>query len=217
MVQNLYCNFQTSILITSYQTTFLKVGRGVLQGDCLSPLTFNLCFCTFIEYISYATFTPFGFGTSTLSPLHCFQFANDAAVVTEHGKEKQTLLHHCMRWCTWLSMVIRVARCVWSSMVIRVARRVSFRIKQCTSCIKFLPNLIINRKTGSRHQHRRVIQVPTMSAKSLGTLPVIYAVDEKQIPSPIKQCCFKVIQIALEGEMMSFQVVKGFGYRFNIV
>ena len=56
-----------------------------------------------------------------------------------------------------------------------------------------------------------------MPAKSLGTLPVIYAVDEQQDPSPVKQCCVEVIQIALEGEIMSFQVAKGFGYRFNIV
>ena len=47
-----------------------------------------------------------------------------------------------------------------------------------------------------------------MSAKSLGA---------NKIPSPVKQCCFKVIQITLEGEMMSFQVGKGFGFRFNIV
>ena len=46
---------------------------------------------------------------------------------------------------------------------------------------------------------------------------MIYTVDEQQNPSPIKQCCLKVIGIALEGEMMSFQVAKGFRYQFNIV
>ena len=61
------------------------------------------------------------------------------------------------------------------------------------------------------------VYIATMSAKSLGTLPVIYAVDEQQNPLPVKQCRLKVIQIALDGEMMSFQVAKGFRYRFNIV
>ena len=56
-----------------------------------------------------------------------------------------------------------------------------------------------------------------MSAKSLGTLPVIYAVDTQQNPLPVKQCCVEGIQIALKGKIMSFQVAKGFGYRFNIV
>ena len=38
---------------------------------------------------------------------------------------------------------------------------------------------------------------------------MIYAVDKLQNPLLPKQCCLKVMQIALEGEMMSFQVAKG--------
>ena len=53
LIGSLYSNFHTSIITDSYQTPFIKVGRGVLQGDCLSPLTFNLCFNTFIHYISH--------------------------------------------------------------------------------------------------------------------------------------------------------------------
>ena len=41
LIRSLYSNFQTSIITDSFQTPFIKVGRGVLQGDCLSPLTFN--------------------------------------------------------------------------------------------------------------------------------------------------------------------------------
>ena len=51
-----------------------------------------------------------------------------------------------------------------------------------------------------------------MSAKSLGTLPVIYAVDELQNPLPSTTSCVQVIGIALEGEMVPFQIAKGFGY-----
>ena len=42
LIHSLYSNFYTSIVTDTYQTPFLKVGRGVLQGDFLSPLTFNL-------------------------------------------------------------------------------------------------------------------------------------------------------------------------------
>ena len=38
-----------------------------------------------------------------------------------------------------------------------------------------------------------------------------------KIPSPVKQCCLKVIEIALEGELMSFELAKGFSYRFNFL
>ena len=135
MVLSLSCNFHTSIITTSYQTPFRKVGKGILQGDCLSPLTFKLYFSTFIKYISDNMFTQFGFTTSTLPPLHSFQFADDAAVVTGHEQENQTLLNHFTRWCTWSNMEIRVDKCV------------SFGIrKSSTSSIQFLPKLIINRK-----------------------------------------------------------------------
>ena len=49
LIRSLYSNFQTSIIIDSFQTPFIRVRRGVLQGDCLGPLTFNLCFNTFIR------------------------------------------------------------------------------------------------------------------------------------------------------------------------
>ena len=38
-----------------------------------------------------------------------------------------------------------------------------------------------------------------------------------KIPPPVQKCCLKVIGIVLEGEMMSFQLANGFGYRFSIV
>ena len=56
-----------------------------------------------------------------------------------------------------------------------------------------------------------------MTAKSLRTHPVIYAADKLQNSLPVQQCCLKVIGIALEGEMVFFQIAKGFGYRLNIV
>ena len=52
LVLSLYSNFQTFIVTNTFQTPFMTVGRGVLLGDCLSPVTFNLCFITFIRYIS---------------------------------------------------------------------------------------------------------------------------------------------------------------------
>ena len=107
------------------------MGRGVLQGDCLSPLTFNLCFNTFIRYISDPTFAQFGFSTASLTPLHWFQFADDAAVITSLEQENQLLLNHFSRWCNWADMTIRVDKCS------------SFGIKKTsTSSVHFLPKLI---------------------------------------------------------------------------
>ena len=134
IIDNLYFNFHTSIVTNSFRTPFIKVGWGVLQGDCLSPLTFNLCFNTFIKYISDPKFNQFGFSTNSLNPLHWFQFADDAAVITSLENENQILLNHFSRWCTWADMIIRVDKCS------------SFGMKKSlTSSLQFLPKLIINR------------------------------------------------------------------------
>ena len=45
--------FQYFNVPDTYQTPFLNVNRGLLQEDCLAPLTFSLCFNTFIYYISH--------------------------------------------------------------------------------------------------------------------------------------------------------------------
>ena len=66
LVHSLSSNFRTSIVTNSFQAPFIRVGHGVLQGDCLSPLTFNLCFNTFIRYISDQKFKEFGLSTSSL-------------------------------------------------------------------------------------------------------------------------------------------------------
>jgi len=56
-----------------------------------------------------------------------------------------------------------------------------------------------------------------MSAKSIGTLPVIYALDELQNSLPRTTMLFEGDRNSTGGrDMMSFQIAKGFGYRFNI-
>ena len=37
LIKDLYTDFQTSIFTEQFHTPFINVGRGVLQGDCLSP------------------------------------------------------------------------------------------------------------------------------------------------------------------------------------
>ena len=49
LICSLYTDFQTSIITEQFNTPFITVGRGVLQGDCLSPLLFNMSFNTFIH------------------------------------------------------------------------------------------------------------------------------------------------------------------------
>ena len=48
IVKLLYRDFYTSIITDAFTSDFIKVSNGVLQGDCLSPLLFNLLINTFI-------------------------------------------------------------------------------------------------------------------------------------------------------------------------
>ena len=93
LIKSLYTNFKTSIIMSSFNTPFIIVGRGVLQGDCLSPLLFNLCFNTFIQHIKSDQYCQFGFSHKLLNLIHWFQFADDASVITSLETENQHLLN----------------------------------------------------------------------------------------------------------------------------
>lgn len=92
LVKSLYTDFTNSILTNEFRTPFISVGRGVLQGDCLSPLLFNLCFNTFLQHIKSEKYRQFGFSLKLLNPIHWFQFANDAAVMSGQESENQHLI-----------------------------------------------------------------------------------------------------------------------------
>ena len=61
LISSLYLDFKTCIITDKFQTPAIPVRRGVLQGDSLSPLLFNLCFNTFIQYIKSDKYKQLGF------------------------------------------------------------------------------------------------------------------------------------------------------------
>ena len=111
----------------------IPVRRGVLQGDCLSPLLFNMCFNTFVQHIKVEKYRQFGFSFKLMSTVHWFQFADDAAVITTQESENQHLLNRFFVWCQWSNMFVRVEKCG------------TFGIKKSTTkSVQFLPKLLIN-------------------------------------------------------------------------
>ena len=112
LVQQLYTNSFTCMSTDSYRTDFIHVGKRVLQGDCLSPLLFNLIISTFIQHVNIASYRQLGYQFSKyLLPRHRYQFADDAAVITGQQCENQVLLNAFTRWCSWADKQIRVDKC----------------------------------------------------------------------------------------------------------
>ena len=138
IIRNLYTDFQTSVITEQFNTPFITVNRGVLQGDCLSPLLFNMAFNTFIQHIKSEKYSQFGFwkinmNSMQLNPIHWFQFADDAAVISGHERANQILLNRFTVWCQWSGMIIRVDKCS------------SFGIKKdTTKSVQYLPRLFLN-------------------------------------------------------------------------
>ena len=131
LVQSLCTDLNASIITSEFNTPFIRVGRGVLQGDCLSPLLLNMCFNTFIQHIKDGRFLQFGF-FEKLVPVHWFQFADDAAVISGQESENQILLNRCSIWCHWSEIIIRVDKCS------------TFGLKKClTKSVQYQPKLII--------------------------------------------------------------------------
>ena len=140
LIHSLYTDFQTSIITEKFNTRFITVGRGVLQGDCLSQLLFNMSFNTFIQHIKSEQYRQLGFwklGETGIpcTPIHWFQFADDAAVISSQEKENQMLLNRFTIWCQWANMIIRIDKC--STFGIK---------KQLTKSVQYLPKLFVNNR-----------------------------------------------------------------------
>ena len=91
-MRNIKVKIVTSIYLNTLNVNKC-VRRGVLQGDCLSSLLFNMCFNTFIQFIRQEKYKQLGFFAydkldCLFNPVHWFQFA-----------DYQLLLNFFTKWC----------------------------------------------------------------------------------------------------------------------
>ena len=111
-IMSIYDDFASPIATDSFATLFFHIKKGVLQGDCLSPLVFNLIINTIVQFVPQQQFSQLGYSlTNLLRPTYWFQFADDAAVATGQEYETQIPLNVFSTWCTWSKMIIRVDKC----------------------------------------------------------------------------------------------------------
>ena len=88
------------------------IGKGVLQGDCLSPLLLNMIFNTHIKSIDREKVRCMDDSFSKiLLPRHWFQFADDLAITTSIEKHNQLLLNVYNKWYHWIGLIICLSMC----------------------------------------------------------------------------------------------------------
>ena len=134
MIENLYTDYGISILTKDFITAPMPVERGVLQGDCLPPLLFNLCVNSLINTIKDERIHCLGYVNDiSLRPRHWFQFADDGAVISAHNEDNQLLCNAFSKWCSWADLYIRVNKCH------------TFGIKKCGSrAVQYQPIIKIS-------------------------------------------------------------------------
>ena len=113
LVHSLYDGFKIIVAGDGYVTNPTRVDRGVLHGDSLSPLLFNMCVNTLIKTIEDERIKCMGYvAEKTLSPRHWFQFVDDTAVVTALEEDNQRLLNLFTKCSSWADLEIRVDKCL---------------------------------------------------------------------------------------------------------
>ena len=141
LVKTYYTNYMVSIGTDRFTTDPIFIQKGVLQGDCLSPLLFNLVVNTLLKTIDSEKIRTMGYNyCDTLTPRHWFQFADDSALVTSTEEDSQALLNVFTKWCQWSGLKICPRKC-----------KIFAMRKNGTRTVQFKPYLRVNN-----------VQIPTL-------------------------------------------------------
>ena len=106
LIKDYYHNYAISFGTENYSTEPIFVRKGVLRGDCLSTLLFNMVIIDDekVKCMGYSY-------CDIMSTRHWFQIADDSSLVTSTEEDSQLLLNVFTKGCTWTSLVLKVSKC----------------------------------------------------------------------------------------------------------
>ena len=115
---SIYQNSIISVVANGVWSKEIKIGKGVLQGDPLSPLLFNLCFNTLMKTLDKPELKQLGYvwGPEN-NRCQWLQFADDAVIVSDSVGNSQKLIEIFSAWCQWAKMTIRLDKCTTFGML----------------------------------------------------------------------------------------------------
>ena len=115
IISNIYRLSQISVSVGKELTPLISVRRGVLQGDPISPLFFNVCFNLLTKTITQPKFAQLGYiWGPNVDPFtsSCLQFADDTVLISRDVKSAQMLIDLYISWCRWVDMEARIDKCL---------------------------------------------------------------------------------------------------------
>jgi len=112
--KDIYSNNFVCVSLNNILTTPILIGRGVLQGDPSSPLLFNMCFNTLMQFLLQPGYRQFGFSYGPRGhrlQRSWLQFADDSVITAPDESSAQGLLNAFQAWTAWAGMTIRLDKC----------------------------------------------------------------------------------------------------------
>ena len=133
-VKAYYKNYKVSIGTDNFTTDPNVIEKGVLQGDCLSLLLFNLVVNLLLKTMHSEKIRSMDCNyCDSLTPRHWFQFADDSVLVTSTEEDSQALLDVFTKWDKWAGLKICPRKCK------------IFAMRKCgTRSVQFNPYLRVN-------------------------------------------------------------------------
>ena len=112
LITSLYGDYSISVTTDNYLTSPIKVRHGVLQGDSLSTLLFNLTVNPLIITVNQEKPKCMGYVyDGGAQPKHWMQFADETANVTALESDNQLLSNGFLKWNSWAGLIVTVDKC----------------------------------------------------------------------------------------------------------
>src|SRR6266576_382167 len=120
LIEKLYREQEVMVRTGNTQTEWIKIGRGVRQGCCLSPTLFNMCEEEMInEFLENEGSNIGG------RKICCVRFADDMVLIDESKEKMQKMLDRLERKCREYGMKINVRK----TKVMRIGDKEDVKLK----------------------------------------------------------------------------------------
>jgi hypothetical protein len=112
---DIYTNVRTQVCVPAGTTAPISVNRGVIQGDVISPLIFNLFLEPMLKWLQQGED---GYTPSCLTvKLAELGYADDLSLLNTSAAAAQRQLHKVHRFAEWAGMDLNVKKCAHSALL----------------------------------------------------------------------------------------------------